>query len=74
MLLGEVKPDTRQLQSQVAAYVTTTTSNIAANDKFHIWHADLQLQVSVNRILRPLSLLPTVTPLTDFSGHVNKLR
>lgn len=70
MLLGEVKPDTRQLQSQVAAYVT----NIAANDKFHIWHADLQLQVSVNRILRPLSLLPTVTPLTDFSGHVNKLR
>lgn len=58
MLLGEVKPDTRQLQSQVAAYVT----NIAAtNDKFHIWHADLQLQVSVNRILRPLSLLPTVT-------------
>lgn len=73
MLLGEVKPDTRQLlQSQVAAYV----ANIAANDKFHIWHADLQLQVSVNRILRPLkSLLPTVTPLTDFSSrHVNKLR
>lgn len=71
MLLGEVKPDTRQLlQSQVAAYVT----NIAANDKFHIWHADLQLQVSVNRILRPLSLLLTVTPLTDFSRHVNKLR